>query len=133
MDLNSTLGQVEAVGNLLRLFVSHSFPWDQHLCSCNTAWHAMAISDYFTDMCLDFVPVWSCLCCFTSAKHLGEIVAFLKPHGINSEAGKKQLQVLTFATFCSLVTCRISWSKNGGGMSVHPGPVLLHLGMEVLV
>lgn len=47
MGFNSTPGQVEAVGSLLRLLISHVFcnasPWDKHLCSCDTALGVKAI------------------------------------------------------------------------------------------
>lgn len=41
LGFNSTSGQVEAVGNLSRLHISHAFcnasPWDKHFSSCDAA------------------------------------------------------------------------------------------------
>ena len=138
IDLNSTLGQVEAVGNLLRLFISDSSPWDQHLCSCNTALRAKAVNKMIISLTCAFYLKF-CTSMVLSVllylnKALGRDCSISKTTwDINSEAGKKQLEVLTSGNLCSFVMCHISWSKNGGGMSVQPGPVLLHLGMEVLV
>lgn len=48
MGFNSTLGQVEAAGNLYRLLVSPAFcnasPWDEHFCSCDAAVCVQAIN-----------------------------------------------------------------------------------------